>query len=158
MAATRGAGGYQRRVRPSRTKAQMCLWLPPELLSSVRRAARERGVPASELIERYVRAGMQRASLRQIEEQALPLLTEAVRVALDDHARQTEERLAKLLTRTIIASDTTRRLLFAHMARQWGGSEQIRQAHESARTASINALRERGWVAALRLDVEDLAE
>jgi len=47
---------------------------------------------------------------------------------------------------------------FAHMVRQWGGVEQIRQAHESARTASINALREHGWVAALRLDAEELTE
>ena len=78
-------------------------------------------------------------------------------MALDEQARHAEDRLAKLLTRNIIASDTTRRLLFAHMARQWGGGEQIRQAHDSARTASINALRERGWAAALRLDVEELA-
>ena len=93
-----------------------------------------------------------------MEETALPHLAEALRVALAEQARRSEDRLAKLLTRTIISSDTTRRLLFAHMARQWGGGEQIRQAHESARTASINALRERGWAAALRLDAEELGE
>ena len=80
-----------------------------------------------------------------------------MRAALEEHARHTEDRLAKLLTRDIIASDTTRRLLFAGMAKQWGG-EAVRPVHDSARTAAINALKERGWAAALRLDVEDLGE
>jgi hypothetical protein len=41
------------------------------------------------------------------------------------------------------------------MAKQWGGAEQIRPVHDSAKLASINALRERGWAAALRLDIDD---
>ena len=158
MAATKVIGGRRRRARPVRTKVQMCLWLQPDILSNVRRVASERNISASELVERCVSAGLQRTSLRQMEETALPALAEAVRLALEDHNRQTEDRLAKLLARTIITSDTTRRLLFAHMAKQWGGSEQIQLAHDSARTASINALRERGWIAALRLDIEEPAE
>jgi hypothetical protein len=121
-------------------------------------AARERRVPACDLAERLIYVGLQRGAIQQLEDTALPQLAEATRLALEEHARHTEERLAKLLARNIIISDTTRRLLYAHMARQWGGGEAIRQAHDSARTASINALRERGWAATLRLDVEGLDE
>ncbi len=141
-----------------RSKHRITLWLTPETMATLQARARERRAPVCDLAERFIRKGLEAGAARQLEETALPALADAVRLALEDHARQTEDRLAKLLTRNIIASDTTRRLLFAHMARQWGGAEGIRQAHESARTASINALRERGWVAALRLDAEELAE
>ena len=148
----------QRRWDQRRAKTRLNLRLSPQTRAALLAAARERRVPACDLAERLISAGLQQGAVRQLQETALPQLAEAVRLALEEHARHTEDRLAKLLTRNIIASDTTRRLLFAHMARQWGGGEQIRQAHDSARTASINALRERGWVAALRLDVEELAE
>src|SRR5690348_4559566 len=119
--------GRARRPRPARSKAQMCLWLPPELLSRVRTVARERGISTSELIERLISTSLEAGAARQLEATALPALADTVRMVLDEHSRRTEDRLAKLLTRNIIASDTTRRLLFAHMARQWGGAEQIRQ-------------------------------
>jgi hypothetical protein len=141
-----------------RSKTRLTLRLHGDTLAALLAAARARRVPVCDLAERLIHAGLESGSAQQLEETGLPLLAETVRVALDEYARQSEERLAKLLTRNIIASDTTRRLLFAHMARQWGGGEQIRQAHDSARTASINALRERGWVAAIQLDVEELGE
>jgi hypothetical protein len=141
-----------------RTKVRLSCWLSPEVLAGLREQAAARRLPLSLLAERLIHAGLEQSAVRRMEETALPAIAETVRTAMDEHARQTEDRLAKLLTRNIIASDTTRRLLFAHMARQWGGGEQIRQAHDSARTASIDALRERGWMAALRLDVEELAE
>jgi hypothetical protein len=118
-------------------------------------AARERRLPACELAERLIRGGLERGAVRQLEETALPALAEAVRVALEEHERHSVDRLAKLLVRNLIASDTTRRLLFSHMARQWGGAEQIRPVHDAAKLASINALRDRGWAAALRLDIAD---
>ena len=148
----------QRRWDQRRAKTRLHLRLSQQTRAALLAAARERQVPVCDLAERLIYAGLQHGAARQLQETALPQIAETVRLALDDHARQSEDRLAKLLTRNIIASDTTRRLLFAHMARQWGGGEQIRQAHESARTASINALRERGWLAALRLDIEELAE
>jgi hypothetical protein len=129
--------------------------LQPATLQGLQAEARERRLPVCEVIERYIRLGREQRAAQSLGEAASAMLAEAVRTALDDHARQTEDRLAKLLTRTIIASDTTRRLLFAHMAKQWGGAEAIRQVHDSARTASINALRERGWVAALQLDTQE---
>jgi hypothetical protein len=112
----------------------------------------------SVLAERLICAGLERGAAGRLEAAALPALVAAVQEALDARTRQTEERLAKLLVRNVIASDTARRLLFAHMAKQWGGAEHIRQVHDSARTAAIHALRERGWVAALRLDIEELSE
>src|SRR5207302_1035512 len=133
-----------------RTKVRLSCWLSPEVLTGLRAQATARHLPLSLLAERLIDAGLEQSAVRRMEETALPAIAETVRTAMDEHARQTEDRLAKLLTRNIIASDTTRRLLFAHMARQWGGGEQIRQAHDSARTASIDALRERGWMAALR--------
>jgi hypothetical protein len=137
---------------------EMTLRFYPETLAVLRATARERRVPVCDLAERLIRVGLHGSAARQVEETALPLVAEAVRVALEERARSTEDRLAKLLVRDILASDTTRRLLFAHMVRQWGEVAQIRQVHESARTASINALREHGWVAALRLDAEEWAE
>ena len=154
MAATGGLGIRHRRARAARTKAQMCLWLQPELLRSVRQTARERGVPASELIERCVRAGLEAGAARQLEESSLPLLAEVVHAALEDHDRRAEDRLARLLVRSIVAADTTRRLLFTYLARQWG-ADATRQVLDSARTASIDALRRHGWSAALRLDGEE---
>jgi len=148
----------QRRWDQRRAKTRLNLRLSAQTRVALLAAARERRVPACDLAERLISAGLQRGAIRQLEDTALPQLAEAIRVALEEHARHSEDRLAKLLTRTIITSDTTRRLLFAHMAKQWGGGEGIRQAHDSARTASINALRERGWAAALRLDVEELGE
>lgn len=148
----------QRRWDDRRAKTRLNLRLSQQTRAALLAAAHERRVPACDLAERLIHVGLQRGAVRQIEDTAFPLLAEAVRVALEEHARHTEDRLAKLLTRNIITSDTTRRLLFAHMAKQWGGGEGIRQAHDSARTASVNALRERGWVAALRLDVEELGE
>lgn len=143
----------RRRARRRRTKAQMCLWLQPDLLNRVRLAAREQRTSSSALIERFVKRGLADSTARELEETSLPAITEAIRAALDEHEQHRDDRLASLLTRSIIASDTTRRLLFAHMARQWGGAEQIRQAHDSARTASINALREHGWQLAIADDV-----
>jgi hypothetical protein len=148
----------QRRWDQQRAKTRLNLRLSPQTRSLLAAAARERGVPLCELAERLIRTGLTQATAYQFEATALPLFADAVRAALAEQAKHNEDRMAKLLTRTIIISDTTRRLLFAHMARQWGGAAQIRQAHESARTASINALRERGWAAAVRLDVEDLGE
>jgi hypothetical protein len=136
-------------------KTRLNLRLSQQTRAALLAAARERRLPVCDLAERLIYAGLQQGAVRNQEEAALPLLAEAVRVALDEHARLTEDRLAKLLTRSIITSDTTRRMLFAHMAKQWGGGEQIQLAHDSARTASINALRERGWIAALRLDIEE---
>jgi hypothetical protein len=148
-----------RRWEPERrAKVRLSLWLRPSTLAALRTRAGTQRVPIAELAERFIREGLEDGAAHQLEESALPALTAAVRVALAEERRQTEERLARLLTRAIIASDTTRRLLFAHMARQWGGAEQIRPVHDSARTAAIDALRERGSPAALRLDVEELAE
>jgi hypothetical protein len=141
-----------------RNKARMTLRIHTDTLMALLAAARARRIPACDLAERLIRAGLQAGAARQVEETALPLVAEAVRLALEERARATEDRLAKLLVRDILASDTTRRLLFAHMVRQWGEVEQIRQAHESARTASINALREHGWLAALRVDAEEWTE
>ena len=148
----------QRRWDERRAKTRLNLRLSQQTRAALLAAARERQIPACDLAERLIAAGLRHGAVHQLEETALPLLAEAVRVALEDFARHTEDRLAKLLARNIITSDTTRRLLYTHMARQWGGGEQIRPALESARTASINALRERGWAAALRLDVEDLSQ
>jgi hypothetical protein len=144
--------------RPRRTKSEITLRFQPETVAALRTAARARHVPACTLAERFIRVGLEQGALRQVEDTALPQLAEAVRMALEDYARHTEDRLARLLARNIITSDTTRRLLYTHMAKQWGGGELIRPVLESARTASINALRERGWAAALRLDVEDLSQ
>lgn len=141
-----------------RAKTRLNLRLSPQTRAALSVTARARGIPQCELAERFIRTGLAQTAVQSVDMDTNPAHTEALRAVLADQARQTEDRLAKLLTRNIIASDTTRRLLFAHMARQWGGGEQIRQAHDSARTASINALRERGWVAALRLDIEELAE
>jgi hypothetical protein len=148
----------RRAAESRRSKHRITLWLTPETMATLQTRAREQRAPVCELAERFIRKGLEGGAARQLEDAALPALTAAVRMALEDHARQTEDRIAKLLTRNIITSDTTRRLLFAHMARQWGGGDQIRYAHDSARTASINALRERGWIAALRLDAEELVE
>lgn len=148
----------QRRWDQHRAKTRLNLRLSPHTRTLLTMAARERGIPLCELAERLIRAGLTQTTAQHLEAAALPALAETVRAALAEHAQHSEDRLARLLTRGIIASDTTRRLLFAHMARQWGGAEQIRTVHDSARTASINALRERGWLAALRLDGEELAE
>ena len=148
----------QRRWDQHRAKTRLNLRLSPHTRTLLTIAARERGVPLCELAERLIRTGLAKATAQQLETTALPVLADTLRAALEEQAQRTEDRLAKLLTRSIIASDTTRRLLFAHMARQWGGAEGIRQVHDSARTASIDALRERGWLAALRLDAEELGE
>ena len=99
--------------RPRRTKMEMTLRFYPETLAVLRATARERRVPICDLAERLIRTGLQGSAARQVEETALPLVAEAVRVALEERARATEDRLAKLLVRGILASDTTRRLLFA---------------------------------------------
>jgi hypothetical protein len=153
-----GRHAAQRRWDQRRAKTRLNLRLSQETRAALLAAARERQIPACDLAERFISAGLQHGAVQQLEETALPLLAEAVRVALEDVARHTEDRLAKLLARNIVTSDTTRRLLFTHMARQWGGGEQIRPVLESARTASINALREHGWAAALRLEGEDLSQ
>jgi hypothetical protein len=134
--------GAQRRWDQRRAKTRLNLRLSPQTRSLLANAARERGVPMCELAERLIRTGLSPASAPRGESAALP---SALRTALEEQARRTEERLAKLLVRSIVASDTTRRLLFAHMARRWGGADAIQPVHDSARTASINALRERGW-------------
>jgi hypothetical protein len=149
---------HDRWAERRRHKARMTLRLHEDTLAALSATARERGMPVSDLAERLIDAGLERGALGRLEETALPALAETVRVVLEEQSRLSEDRLAKLLTRAIITSDTTRRLVFAHMAKQWGGGEQMRLVHESARTASINALRERGWVAALQLDTEDLGE
>lgn len=138
-----------------RSKARMQCWLSPDVLTDLRTQAAALRTPISVLTERMIRAGLEEAAVRQLEDASLAAVVDAVRVTLAEYANQREDRLAKLLVRNIIASDTTRRLLFAHMARQWGGAEQIRLAHDSARTASINALRERGWNDALPADSEE---
>jgi hypothetical protein len=109
----------------------------------------------SVLAERLIRAGLEKSGDPWVQEESLALVVEAVRRALAEHVEHREQRLAVLLARTLIASDTTRRLLFAHMARQWGGADQIRLAHDSARTASINALRDRGWADMVPHEAED---
>jgi hypothetical protein len=136
----------------------MTLRLERSTRTALRAAARERRMPACELAERLIRVGLERGAARQLEETALPALAEAVRVALQEHERRSVDRLAKLLVRNLIACDTTRRLLFSHMAKQWGGAEVIRPVHEAAKVASINALRERGWTATLRLDIDDASQ
>jgi hypothetical protein len=138
-----------------RSKARMTLRLAGSTRIALMAAARERGIPASELAERLIRAGLERGAARQMEDTAMPAIVQAVLAALDEHERRGTDRLAKLLVRSIVAGDTTRRLLFAHMARRWGGADAIHQVHEAARLGAINALRDRGWAAALRLDIDD---
>jgi hypothetical protein len=139
-----------------RTKARLICWLSPGVLAALRAQATVHRMPVSTLTEYLIRAGLEHGAARQLEETALPVLADTIRAVLEDHAHHMEERLAKLLARNVLICDTTRRLLFAHMARQWGGAEKIRATHDSACTASVNALREKGWAAALRLDAEDL--
>jgi hypothetical protein len=151
----------ERQARPDRwserrrSKTRMTLRLAGSTRTALMTVARERRMPACELAERLIRVGLEGGAARQLEETALPALAEAVRFALEEWERRSADRLAKLLVRNLIASDTTRRLLFSHMAKQWGGAEQIRPVHDAAKVASINALRERGWAAALRLDVDE---
>jgi len=147
----------QRQWDQQRAKTRLNLRLSRQTRAALAAAARERRIPSCELAERLIRDGLQREAARQLEGAALPQLADAVRAALEEHARHTEDRLAKLLVRSIIAGDTTRRLLFAQMARQWG-AEAVRPVHDSARTAAISALKERGWAAALRLDAEETGE
>jgi hypothetical protein len=148
----------QQRWDQHRVKQRLHLRLSEHTRTLLVHAARQRQMPINELAEHLITRGLASAALQDVEETALPHLSEALRVALAEQARRSEDRLARLLTRAIISSDTTRRLLFAHMVRQWGNSEQLRQAHDSARLASINALRERGWAAALGLDTEEPGE
>jgi len=157
MGVQKGKVARDRWSEDKRSKVRMTLRLGAGTRDALMAAARERRIPASELAERILRADLERGAVRQLEGTALPQLAEAVRAALEEHARHTEDRLAKLLVRNIIASDTTRRLLFAQMAKQWGG-EAVRPVHDSARNAAIDALRERGWAAALRLDVDQAAD
>jgi hypothetical protein len=147
----------QRRWDTRRAKRQLQLRLTPDVLEALRATARERRMPISELAERFIRAGLERGAARTLEETALPAVAEAVRLALEAQARRSEERLAKLLTGAILTGDITRRLVFASLVQQWG-REQIQPVHDAARTAAIDALRQKGWAAALRLDVEDVLE
>ena len=146
MGASRGAGHPRRKIQAS-------LWLHAETRDALRQVARAQREPMSALVERYIRAGLAREGVAHVEEAALPQLADLLRTLAEQHDQQVEERLARLLTRALLAADTTRRLLYAHMARQWG-ADQIRPVHEGARTAAINALREKGWAAAIRLDPE----
>ena len=137
-----------------RSKRRITLWLTPETMTTLQGWARERRVPVCELAERFIRAGLAAGTTHQLEETSLPLLVEALRAALEDHERHAEDRLARLLVRSTVAADTTRRLLFTYLARQWG-ADATHQVLEGARTASIDALRRQGWSAALRPDGEE---
>src|SRR5581483_9064181 len=111
MVAQQGVRTRTRQVRHVRRKVQMCLWLLPETLARVQAQARQGKVPVSELIERYIRSGLEEQAAVQMEAAALPLLTQTIQAVLEDHARHVEERLAKLLARNVLIGDTTRRLL-----------------------------------------------
>jgi hypothetical protein len=106
-----------------RSHLRNTLWLTPETTATLQAWSRERRLPVCDAVERFIRSGLEAGATNQLEKTALSNLVKAVRAALDDHAHQSEERLAELLARNTIASDTARRLLFAHMARQWGGGE-----------------------------------
>src|SRR4051794_793536 len=133
----------QRLKDQQRVKKQVQLRLSPETIVALRTTARARGLPLSVLAERLLLTGLEATATEQLEATLLPALGEVLKGTLDDHLHRQEDRLAKLLTRAILASDTTRRLLYAHMAKQWG-AEQVRPVHEGARTAAINGLREKG--------------
>ena len=143
------------RRRARRSKRRITLWLTPETMATLQACgAGAARVPLCELAERFIRTGLKDSSARQLESAAMPALADAVRTLLDEHAHQAEDRLARLLTRAILASDTTRRLVYAHMTKQWG-ADLVRPVHASARTAAINALKEKGWAASLVPDVEE---
>lgn len=149
----RGQQTAQRRWDQHRAKTRLNLRLSPQTRASLIAAAHEHQIPACEVAERLIRAGLQQGTQQLVEPGILPLLAEAVRAALEDHDCQAEDRLARLLVRVTVASDTTRRLLFTYLARQWG-AEATRQVLDSAHLASVDALRKRGWTA-LRLDGEE---
>ena len=113
----------QRRWDQRRAKTRLNLRLSPHTRALLAVAARERGVPLCELAERLIRTGLAKATAQQLETTALPVLADTVRAALEEQARAPRTGWPSCSTRSIVASDTTRRLLFAHMAKQWGGAE-----------------------------------
>jgi hypothetical protein len=126
----------------------MCLWLTPDTLATLRAEAERTKVPASELAESYIRAGLQQEAVRVLEDTALPQLEATLQKVVQEQACHTEERLAKLLVRLLLETGVARRLAWSLLARTYGRDDAVR-VNEAAFTASAQAVRQRGWVEAV---------
>ncbi len=121
---------------PRRQKVQFHLWLDPETGSALRALAAARTMPASVLVESFIRAGLGQSAEERLEGPALP----AVRRAVEDVLRPQTERLAALIVKTHLEAGIAERLVFVLVANALG-PDRARQFLDTARTRSIEALK-----------------
>ena len=145
----------RRRWDPSkRSKARLCCWLSATTLADLKTRAHDLDMPISELAETFLRTGLQTDAARVLEDTALPRLEVALQKVMREQVAHTEERLAKLLVRIALETGTARRLVYIDLTDR-KGRETSQQMNQAAYTAAVNALKERGWeaaVASLHLD------